>query len=253
MNMKAAEPNKVTEQQLRDMTLNLLIQWFDNEVYLGRDAYAEGANPRKQKSLDIPESRIREMDPLAEAKKARPWNWTTTTERKYVTYDHEGNEIELTETISILDAFGPGPRETPRQLRSKAPDGRKFIDSTAHISEREKDELRTNMDYMRRLHRAIQHLDHFAPTKMYCLNEFLRGKSTEAIANRLKKIAAELDLPDKVSVGTVNKYIDGAITWITGCIVENPIWREHEREFREVLRRDNAERAREQRFETIWG
>ena len=218
----------LTEIDLRALTENLLRDWYENEVYLGREEYFDERRAKRKLSVEVPEDRIREIDPLAQAKKDRPWAWNTHFSRRYTAYDHEGNEIELEETLSILDTFGSGPNETRRPLTSRTPDGSAYIrvDYTA-----DKDtKTQIKIQYLKRIHQSIRHLDHFAPSYLVILRWYLGGKTEGSIASQLK-----------INKSTVAKYKESAITWVMGCVAENPIWREYEPEFRALLKEHHAE------------
>lgn len=235
------EQPEISEVELRAMTYNLLVDWYENEVYLGREKYIDGKKARAKQSVEVPEERIRDIDPLHQAKKDRPWLWNKKFKRKFMTYDHEGKEIELTETLSILDTFGPGPNETRRQMTSKAPDGRSFIRTEEFVSERENKRLKARVAYMKRIHQSMRHLDRFAPSYLIILRWYLGGMGIGAIGKKLG-----------IASGKVEKYYECAITWIMGCIAEDPIWREYEPEFREVLKVHFKEEGSID-SETIWG
>ena len=239
----------VDEKALRAMTYNLLIEWYENEVYLGKATYAKDKAKRSKQSVEIPEEAIRSADPLAQARRERPWCWNTQTTRDFVTYDAKGEEVVLTETISIVDTFGPGPRESRRQLRSREPDGRHFI--TPEFTSPNPERTRLRINYMRRIHMAIQQIDNFAPTYVLVLTWYLSGMSLEAIANRLTKMTKEAGGSEKTSKGTVEKWYEAALTWVMGCIAQDPIWREHEKEFRQVLKA-HVKEEKSRRFDTIW-
>ena len=236
----------MTEKQLRAMVYNMLVEWFEREVMLGREQYADGYKPRNLQPVEVNASRIRESDPLAEAKRERPELWNTTTEREFVAYDDEGNEVVLMERVSILDVFGPGPSESPKHLSAKPPRGN-YINPRLHYSKQEQEEISTRNSYMIRLQRGLHHLDHFAPMYMICLRWYFARMPMEVIAKRLSKVTGE-----RIAKGTVEKWFESALTWLMGCVMENPVWREYEKDFREVLKQHLAELKADRR-DTIWG
>lgn len=237
--MTSVEQLEYTEVELRSITHNLLVEWYDREVDLGREQYFEGKDKRSKQSVEVPEDRIRDADILAQAKKDRPWLWNTRTTREYVAYNAKGEEIKLTEPVTIVDTFGPGPRESKNSPTTKAPDGRHYI-GDVKATERDVSRVRARIAYMKRLNMSIQHLDHFAPTYLIVLRWYYGGLTVEQIAKRLTKVTKS-----EFKKGKIEKIYEASLTWVMGCVAENPIWREYLPEFREALKENHAERRRE--------
>lgn len=227
--MKKTTP-KIYEPEMRELTLYYLARWYEREVYCNRAEYAEGRRKKAPVSREIP--RMTSVDPLAEAKRERPWLWNTTFNRIYESEElnpetGELEKVERLETVSILDTYGPGPTET-RVHKPSTSQGRGGIrlEEAAERSARDKEALRVReeVETMRRLHSAMAKLHAAFPTYYLCVRLSTAGYSQRYMADKLKCSKAKVEL-----------FFECGLTWLMGCLYHNPVWREDVDEFKQVL------------------
>lgn len=110
---------------LSRLAMQSVKEWYANTYYYGGAKWPPKAEPSA--TADIPEDRMRDPDPLAEAKKARPENWRTTKTRPVLgadgkpMLDRRGKPIM--ETVPIEDAIDAHGVETRPSPSSRPPAG----------------------------------------------------------------------------------------------------------------------------------
>ena len=219
----AKSDNQSLKPVMRQATLIVLSQWYENETYLGRMKYAPGKGPKSFKLDDVPEDKLLNEDPLAEAKRDRPWAWTRTFERATGAVDKKGNKV--IETLSILDVLGRGPYESPRARGSHEPRGPSgVVTDISQRSDRSSEFIRQRADWFKRVHKGMHHLQVFAPVYSDCVLLSLAGYSRKYIADRINCSASQSQ-----------QYYECGMTWLTGCVSENPVWRIDLPEYRALL------------------
>ncbi|MEM7281319.1 MAG: hypothetical protein AAF438_06800 [Pseudomonadota bacterium] len=221
---KEDEPAAATSRPvLREATIIILRQWYENEVYLGRANYAPG---KKMKTLnyDVPADRLEAADPLADAKRARPWAWKRTFKRDTGRVDKYGNPVM--ESVSILDVLGRGPYETPRQISSKPPAGPHGVRTEiSSRGERDSEVQRARIDWFKRIHKGMGHLVQFAPEYADVLLQDCAGYTRSQIAKRMG-----------LNTTKIQDFYECGMTWLTGCLSENPLWRTDLPEYQKLMR-----------------
>lgn len=218
------------DSDLRQLTLRLINEWYEIEVYCNRAQYADGKKKRLV-SLDIPEDKMRYADPLAQARETRPEFWNTTFKRKYEFVDDRGKTVIKTEEVSILDVYGPGPSETRQapasvDLRTRSVQGMKpesVVNRAVAAAEREKLKLKTHQ--VARMQVGMRRLHRFAPVSAVCVRLYAAGYSRSYMANSLK-----------CSKGQAIQIFECGLTWLMGVVHTNPIFREEFPEFRSAVK-----------------
>ena len=218
--------NKHYESISRQITLSLLSDWFEIEVHCRRASYAKDKKKRVV-DLDIPEERVREIDPLAQAKRDRPELWNTKFKRRYKTTDHMGNEVEREEELSILDVFGPGPKETRQIPNEYRPRQSMRTEEASSRAARARDKHATwhYTQRLGRLQRGMGWLRKCHPIAAMCIRLYEAGHSQTSIAKQLNC--------DKSVIRDCYEY---AIGFLDFCVFANPVYREDLSEFRQVLK-----------------
>jgi len=100
--------------------------WYDTRLRLNRVTY-EPIKQRQVVDLNVPDEVLRGSDPLAEAKRERPQNWTTRKERPVLAADGKPkfgpDGRMITEQVSIRDTLTANGVATPQRARTKEPRG----------------------------------------------------------------------------------------------------------------------------------
>ncbi|MCR9260759.1 MAG: hypothetical protein NXH95_13615 [Pseudomonadaceae bacterium] len=230
-----ANQDKMFDSELRQLTLKLINDWFEIEVYCNRAQYCDGKKKRVV-SVDIPEDKMRYADPLAEARETRPEFWNTTFKRKYEYFDPLQNRTVIkSEEVSILDVYGPGPSETRQvptsvDLRLSNTRGMKpeaVVHRAAAAAERESLKLKTHQ--VARMQVGMKRLHQFAPVSAICIRLYAAGYSRAYMANSLD-----------ISKGQAIQIFECGLTWLMGVLHTNPVFREEFPDFRSAVKQHQA-------------
>ena len=110
---------------LRKQALGAVQLWYEARAQYGRARYARVAHRKTQ--TNIPAERTRDPDPLAQAKKDRPENWTRRKVRPVLGPDgqpqRDSNGKAIVETVDVDDVLTADGVDTRPSPRTQAPRG----------------------------------------------------------------------------------------------------------------------------------
>lgn len=212
----AADNSNQPDNRRRNEALAALELWYASRLANGRARELPPGtakpDPTRPISLEVPEDRARQNEALAEAKKARPQNWTT---RKLREIGRTARGRPIRESVPILDVLTADGRETRRSPGARTPYG---VSTDPVVGDAEE---------VRREHRRrVARQELLAVTRASMMRLILiepvyhRALEMKAAGYSFRRMADRMG----IDRGVVEKYFECGLTWLSGCLMHRPQW-----------------------------